>query len=112
MLHQCRAHSPYQVQFSCHCFQPLRSPRPLISGTSITGMATAFCPAIISRPTTAFQFMVRRDQRGTPDYAPTYWYNGGWYYFHDPGFFHGRYNGGSFGPCWTWTPIGLMWNCG
>jgi len=62
MLHQCRAHSPYQVQFSCRCCQPLRSPRPLTSGTSITGMATASCPAIISRPTTAFQFMVRRDQ--------------------------------------------------
>ena len=50
--------------------------------------------------------------RGTPDYAPSYWYNGGWYYLGDPRFFHGRYNGGSFGPCWTWTPIGLMWNCG
>ena len=30
--------------------------------------------------------------RGTPDYAPSYWYNGGWYYFDDPGFFHGRYD--------------------
>jgi hypothetical protein len=61
-LHQCRAHSPYQVQCSCRCCQPLRSPRPVTSSTSITGMATASCPAIISRPTTAFQFMVRRDQ--------------------------------------------------
>jgi hypothetical protein len=61
-LHQCRAHSLHQVQCSCRCCQPLRSPRPLTSGTSITGMATASCPAIISRPTTAFQFMVRRDQ--------------------------------------------------
>jgi hypothetical protein len=50
--------------------------------------------------------------RGTPDYAPSYWYNGGRYYFGEPGFFHGRYNGGSLGPCWTWTPIGPMWNCG
>jgi hypothetical protein len=50
--------------------------------------------------------------RGTSGYAPSYWYNGGWYYFGDPGFFHGRYNGGSLGPCWTWTPIGRMWNCG
>jgi hypothetical protein len=50
--------------------------------------------------------------RGTPDYTPSYWYNGERYYFGDPGFFHGRYNGGSFGPCWTWTPIGLIWNCG
>ena len=43
--------------------------------------------------------------------APQYW-NGGWYYFGRPGYFRGRYNGGSFGPCWTQTPIGPMWNCG
>jgi hypothetical protein len=49
---------------------------------------------------------------GTPDYTPQYWYGGSWYYFGDPGFYHGRYNGGSFGPCWTYTPIGYMWNCG
>jgi hypothetical protein len=61
-LHQCRAHSLHQVQCFCRCCQPLRSPGPLTSGTSITGMATASFPAIISRPTTAFQFMVRRDQ--------------------------------------------------
>ena len=48
---------------------------------------------------------------GEPD-APMYWYNGGWYYFGRPGFYRGRYNGGSFGPCWTPTPIGPMWNCG
>jgi hypothetical protein len=50
--------------------------------------------------------------RGAPDFAPSYWYGGGWYYFGEPHFFHGRWNGGSFGPCWTYTPIGLMWNCG
>ena len=49
---------------------------------------------------------------GTPDFAPSYWYGGGWYYFGEPGFSHGRWNGGSYGPCWTHTPIGLMWNCG
>jgi hypothetical protein len=36
---------------------------------------------------------------------PSYWY--GW-----PGFYRGRWNGGGFGPCWTQTPIGNMWNCG
>ena len=30
----------------------------------------------------------------------------------DPRFYRGRWNGGSFGPCWTSTPIGYMWNCG
>ena len=29
-----------------------------------------------------------------------------------PGFYRGRWNGGSFGPCWTYTPICMMWNCG
>ena len=50
--------------------------------------------------------------RGTSDFAPRYWYGDGRYYFGDPGYFRGRYNGGSLGPCWTHTPIGLMWNCG
>jgi hypothetical protein len=36
---------------------------------------------------------------------PTYWY--GW-----PGFYRGQWNGGGFGPCWTQTPIGNVWNCG
>jgi hypothetical protein len=47
-----------------------------------------------------------------PDYTPFYWYNGDRYYFGRPGFFRGRYNGGSIGPCWTQTPIGPIWNCG
>jgi hypothetical protein len=29
-----------------------------------------------------------------------------------PRFYHGRWNGGGFGPCYTQTPIGAMWNCG
>jgi hypothetical protein len=48
-----------------------------------------------------------------PNYGtPQYWWGDSWHYFGNPGFLHGRYNGGSFGPCWTSTPIGLMWNCG
>ena len=50
--------------------------------------------------------------RRTPDFAPSYWYGGGRYYFGEPRFSRGRWNGGSFGPCWTYTPIGFMWNCG
>jgi hypothetical protein len=34
-----------------------------------------------------------------------YWYGG-------PGFYRGRWTGGGFGPCWTQTPIGNVWNCG
>ncbi len=29
-----------------------------------------------------------------------------------PGFYRGRWNGGGFGPCYTQTPIGPVWNCG
>ena len=36
---------------------------------------------------------------------PVYWYGG-------PGFYRGRWTGGGFGPCWTQTPIGNVWNCG
>jgi hypothetical protein len=37
--------------------------------------------------------------------GPVYWYGG-------PGFYRGRWDGGGFGPCWTQTPIGNVWNCG
>jgi len=46
------------------------------------------------------------------DRTPGYYYNGDWHYFGQPGFYRGQYNGGSFGPCWTITPIGRVWNCG
>ncbi|OCK59452.1 hypothetical protein [Bradyrhizobium sp. LMTR 3] len=47
------------------------------------------------------------------DPVPSYYgYDGNWRYFGRPGFYGGRYNGGSFGPCWTRTPIGPVWNCG
>jgi len=45
----------------------------------------------------------------TPQY---YGYDGDFHYFGRPGIYGGRYNGGSFGPCWTRTPIGPIWNCG
>ena len=46
------------------------------------------------------------------EHRPRYWYNGSLYYFGRPGWYGGRWNGGSFGPCWTSTPIGLQWSCG
>jgi hypothetical protein len=36
----------------------------------------------------------------------------GYYWYGGPGFYRGRWNGGGFGPCWTPTPIGPVWNCG
>ena len=50
--------------------------------------------------------------QGNPDFTPRYWNGAGWYYFGAPRFVHGRWNGGGYGPCWTYTPIGPIWNCG
>jgi len=36
----------------------------------------------------------------------------GYFWYGGPGFYRGRWNGGGFGPCWTQTPIGQVWNCG
>lgn len=46
-----------------------------------------------------------RDRRYISGYEWRYGWGG-------PGFYRGRYNGGGFGPCWSNTPIGPMWNCG
>jgi hypothetical protein len=47
------------------------------------------------------------------DPVPRYFgYDGEWHYVGRPGFYRGQYNGGTFGPCWTRTPIGPVWNCG
>jgi hypothetical protein len=43
---------------------------------------------------------VARARRG-----PQYWYG-------YPRFYRSRWNGGGFGPCYTQTPIGPIWNCG
>jgi hypothetical protein len=58
--------------------------------------------------------LLRRDRRPWYiDPVPSYFgYDGNWHYFGWPGFYGGRYNGGTFGPCWTRTPIGPIWNCG
>jgi len=71
-----------------------------------------FLPGYHQPPNNSLPVYGEKGAIHTPDFAPSYWYNGGWYYFGRPGFFRGRYNGGSYGPCWTWTPIGPMWNCG
>jgi hypothetical protein len=35
-----------------------------------------------------------------------------WWWYGGPRFYHGRWNGGGFGPCWKPTPIGPVWICG
>jgi hypothetical protein len=87
-----------------------------------------FLPGYHQPPSNSVPIYSHRSARNAPSYdapgfaapgssfpnygTPSYWWDGSHYYFGDPGFLHGRYNGGSYGPCWTSTPIGLMWNCG
>ena len=61
------------------------------------------------------------ESQGTPVYGPPPprrewryfdYYGNARYGWGSPGFYRGRYNGGSFGPCWTSTPIGMMPTCG
>mgnify|MGYP006873846507 CR=1 FL=1 len=61
------------------------------------------------------------ESQGTPVFGPPIprrepryinLYNGNIEYgWGGPGYFRGQWNGGSFGPCWTYTPIGMMPNC-
>jgi hypothetical protein len=71
-----------------------------------------FLPGYHQPPNDNVPIYGRKGLVRAPDYTPQYWYNGEWHYFGRPGFYRGRYNGGSFGPCWTQTPIGPIWNCG
>ncbi len=53
-------------------------------------------PEVIERERAAHYWSTRPDY-----YGPAF-----------PRYYHGRWNGGGFGPCYTSTPIGYMWNCG
>ncbi len=59
----------------------------------------------------------RPPERIEADRAPArtghYFYGDpGYNFYGGPGVYRGRWNGGGFGPCWTRTPIGPVWNCG
>lgn len=55
-------------------------------------------PRVIRRPVFELRYF---DRWGRANYG-----------YGRPGFFRGRWNGGSMGPCWKSTPIGAMWTCG
>jgi len=90
------------------------------------GFLPGYTPAEAYGPYKGRKIRVPRDI--LPRRYPDYGYYGpyqeyvrwGYYYvpgrtvwgFGGPGFYQGRYNGGSFGPCYTRTPIGPVWNCG
>src|ERR1700694_5883520 len=59
-----------------------------------------FLPGYRPPERVAWEDFLARARRG-----PQYWYG-------YPRFYRGRWNGGGFGPCWTQTPIGPIWNCG
>jgi hypothetical protein len=59
-----------------------------------------FLPGYRSPQRIEWDDYVARARRG-----PQYWYG-------YPRFYRGQWNGGGFGPCWTQTPIGPIWNCG
>jgi hypothetical protein len=81
-----------------------------------------FLPGYQQPPSNSAPPTLREAERGPPGYKRRHWYidptpeyfgyDGEWHYFGRPGFYRGHYNGGSFGPCWTRTPIGPVWNCG
>jgi hypothetical protein len=80
---------------------------------SVQNRGYGFLPGYHQPPNESIPvYGARGNNRDAPAYVPRYWYNGAWRYFGRPGFYNGRYNGGSFGPCWTITPIGRVWNCG
>jgi hypothetical protein len=58
--------------------------------------------------------VIARERAERERHRPQIMVYGDWLYnpYEQPRFSHGRWNGGGFGPCWTQTPIGLMWNCG
>ena len=74
-------------------------------------------PPSNSQPLYAQKNVMRRSTRDKRpwyiDPVPRYiGYDDELHYFGQPGFYRGHYNGGTFGPCWSRTPIGPVWNCG
>jgi hypothetical protein len=66
-----------------------------------------------SNPGYGFLPGVRTPHQIERDRARQYYASGPhWYGPARPGFYRGRWNGGGFGPCYTQTPIGYVWNCG
>jgi hypothetical protein len=94
-----------------------REPRIVVRGTTpkYRGGPNGFLPGY-RQPPPLSEWRDRAPRYGGGDFTdPRRRYISGWawrYGWGGPGFYRGRYNGGGFGPCWTNTPIGPMWNCG
>jgi len=77
-----------------------RPGKPHAARTSPYGFLPGYRPPHVIERQRRERFWVT-GQIGRPYYAVP------WARFH-----RGRWNGGGFGPCYTYTPIGPMWNCG
>ena len=94
-----------------------REPRIVLRGATpiYRGGPNGFLPGF-RQPPPLSEWRDRSPRHGGGDFSDQrrrYWSGWDWRYgWGGPGFYRGRYNGGGFGPCWTNTPIGPMWNCG
>jgi len=115
MLRLCHASSVYQLLSVVAPAAPHKRPAPRWHGYGF--LPGYHQPLNNSLPLYAQKDAIRRLARRERrpwyiDPVPRYYGDGNWHYIGRPGFNGSRYNGGSFGPCWTWTPIGPIWNCG
>jgi hypothetical protein len=94
---------------------------PLRKKTQVTRQATRPAKRPVARWTTPPGYRspekIERERRVQINRDRRAYYRAGGqriYYWSDPNprFYRGQWNGGSFGPCYTWTPIGAVWNCG
>ena len=92
----------------------------LLKGLLAAALAASLLPATAAatqgdgtRPLRIVAHPPYSTKSGYGRYGFLYWSGGEWRYgYGGPGFYRGRWNGGTIGPCWTWTPIGRVWNCG
>jgi hypothetical protein len=96
---------------------------------SFVALAAAFLGVALILATTAADAASSRKKRKPAGYSKEYGFLPGYkevraerlraerwgtnpYWYGGSGFYRGVWNGGGFGPCWTRTPIGMVWNCG
>lgn len=115
--------------FGAPAFASVQSPpaaSPPVSAVP-PAAAPAKRPSVVVRPKSrGYGFLPgyeppdRPPPRGRPSLAgddggpPRFygWWGRRYYGFGGAGFAGSRWNGGSIGPCWTYTPVGYVWNCG
>ena len=101
----------------------------LIVPSIAIALALILAPGVLRDADAKTRIVVTKKYKGTPGYGflPGYespyttpsrfgrspWIRDSTYpWYGYPGYYRGRWNGGGFGPCYTKTPIGPIWNCG